>query len=578
MIIAYGFIISYSKYGEPATAGATGQSSTNETKHKYPFFQDINVMVFIGFAFLMTFLKTYRWSAIGINFILSAWVIQWSILTNSLWKRVFDNKWSIIEISMETIINAEFAAVSVLVAVGAVLGKLNFFQYIFMATWQTIFYSLANTIRLQVFKAIDLGGTMFIYTFGAIFGLAVSLAYQGIIKDFKRCKSNYNSNTFAFLGTIFLWMYWPSFNSALTSGNAQQRAIINTYLSLTGSNIAVFFCAPIFNKGKLNPEYILNATIAGGVIIANSADIIFYPWVAIIVGFFGGLISLYGYMAVNKFLFETLNLHDTCGINYLHGIPGILGSFIAMIIIAQAKESDLGDSYKILYSNWDTRSSYRQSLFQLANLGMIIGISLISGLICGFILRLFNTIERPFQDKELWEEDDDELELIKWMNFDEIVNSPQKKRIIDPKIINPPRYINSKAEKIPVPEVKPDPEPEPKNEIDLSVSSGGPAYTLKKRTSHILEELEIENNIRNLNIDQNSNNLILNFKYDTNHIPNPKKNTNTLLKFMKEKDNKNNKDNNNNDYLTNNNRNKRLEDVDEKDDYLETEKRNLKDN
>ena len=39
-------------------------------------------------------------------------------------------------------------------------------------------------------------------------------------------------------GTIFLWLFWPSFNGGLASGNAQYRAIINTYFSLTGSVVA----------------------------------------------------------------------------------------------------------------------------------------------------------------------------------------------------------------------------------------------------------------------------------------------------------------------------------------------------
>lgn len=31
----------------------------------YPFFQDVHIMIFIGFAFLMTFLHRYSWSAAG---------------------------------------------------------------------------------------------------------------------------------------------------------------------------------------------------------------------------------------------------------------------------------------------------------------------------------------------------------------------------------------------------------------------------------------------------------------------------------------------------------------------------------
>jgi len=29
----------------------------------------------------------------------------------------------------------------------------------------------------------------------------------------KKPSSSYNSNIFAFIGTLFLWMFWPSFNA-----------------------------------------------------------------------------------------------------------------------------------------------------------------------------------------------------------------------------------------------------------------------------------------------------------------------------------------------------------------------------
>lgn len=43
-------------------------------------FQDIHVMMFIGFGFLMTFLKRYGFSSVGFNFLVAAFVIQWSTL------------------------------------------------------------------------------------------------------------------------------------------------------------------------------------------------------------------------------------------------------------------------------------------------------------------------------------------------------------------------------------------------------------------------------------------------------------------------------------------------------------------
>lgn len=37
-------------------------------------------MIFVGFAFLMTFLKKYAYSATGFNLFVAALVVQWAIL------------------------------------------------------------------------------------------------------------------------------------------------------------------------------------------------------------------------------------------------------------------------------------------------------------------------------------------------------------------------------------------------------------------------------------------------------------------------------------------------------------------
>lgn len=49
-------------------------------------FQDIHVMIFVGFAFLMTFLKRYGYSATGFNLFLGALVIQWAIIARGIFE------------------------------------------------------------------------------------------------------------------------------------------------------------------------------------------------------------------------------------------------------------------------------------------------------------------------------------------------------------------------------------------------------------------------------------------------------------------------------------------------------------
>ena len=42
--------------------------------------------------------------------------------------------------------------------------------------------------------------------------------------------NRYTSDLFSLLGTLILWVLWPSFNGLLAVGAARHRAVINTYL------------------------------------------------------------------------------------------------------------------------------------------------------------------------------------------------------------------------------------------------------------------------------------------------------------------------------------------------------------
>lgn len=85
-------------------------------------------------------------------------------------------------------------------------------------------------------KIVDAGGSITVHSFGAYFGLAVSAVLRPKKEENDAGgheSSTYTSDLFAMVGTIFLWIFWPSFNSALLDDVTQQhRAILNTYLAL----------------------------------------------------------------------------------------------------------------------------------------------------------------------------------------------------------------------------------------------------------------------------------------------------------------------------------------------------------
>ena len=43
-------------------------------------FEEVHVMVFVGYGFLMIFLKRYGFSGLGYNFIVGTVAIQWSVV------------------------------------------------------------------------------------------------------------------------------------------------------------------------------------------------------------------------------------------------------------------------------------------------------------------------------------------------------------------------------------------------------------------------------------------------------------------------------------------------------------------
>ncbi len=202
---------------------------------------------------------------------------------------------------------------------------------------------------------------------------------------------SHNSMIFAFIGTFFLFLFWPSFNAGLFPTNSFERQVIviNTSLSLTASVIGTFVTTSIGRK-KFGIEEILNSTLAGGVIIGASAGLILNPAGALTIGFIGGVVSSLGYHYLSGFLEEKLGIYDSCGINNLHGIPGILGGLFSAIVLAaygsDPLDSDEAANLNFASNTFQGRTFNAQAGVQVAGTFISLGIALVTGLIIGFII------------------------------------------------------------------------------------------------------------------------------------------------------------------------------------------------
>lgn len=92
---------------------------------------------------------------------------------------------------------------------------------------------------------------MLIHTFGAYFGLACSrtfLSADDAKSSERNNKPTKTSDLFALIGTIYLFIFWPSFNCALAyEAAARHRTVLNTCYSIAMSCVVSYLLSKLFN-------------------------------------------------------------------------------------------------------------------------------------------------------------------------------------------------------------------------------------------------------------------------------------------------------------------------------------------
>jgi len=408
-IVLFGIYVEYDPlHTGPKKSDLTDQAGKNlEDAELYPMFQDVHVMMLIGFGFLMTFLKRHGFGSVGFNFLLTVYVIQWALLVNG-WFGGIGGDGGKIQLSLHSFLHADFAVAAILISFGAVLGVTSPTQLLVMATLEVVFYNVSIYVT-NGFKLSDVGGSVVIHMFGAYFGLAASF----VLGKFSPSKgekegSVYHSDIFAMIGTLFLWLFWPSFNAGPATGNDRHRAIINTIMSLSACTSTTFAMSSLLSKeNKFDMVHIQNAAIAGGVAMGASADFIVQPYGALLIGTVAGILSVVGYVYIQPALERAIGLHDTCGVHNLHGMPGILGACISAVVASVATRETYFDSYDGLMKRDG------QAAFQIYSLLASLAIAIGGGLITGFVMSM-NFLDRMrseelYEDEIFWECESEEI-------------------------------------------------------------------------------------------------------------------------------------------------------------------------
>jgi len=300
---------------------------------KYGSSMNILAMLLIGFGFLMVFVRGHGFSSITATFIVVSVAIPFYMLIKSYGSGDFTME----TVNIDTFIFAEFAAASLLITIGAPLGRLKMEQYFFLGILFIPAYILNEWLLLEsgYFEGfLDTGGSIVIHAFGAYFGLGVVANTLSKFKDDPGVAVDKNSNQFCLLGSMMLWIFWPSFTSALVAPDRVVLTVINTVFALCAATLATFLFSRLI-RGKIEIEDIANAALAGGVAIGSTCDVA-TPGMALLIGLCAGTLSTVGYALIAPKLEKLIKGTDTCGINNLHGMPGILGGLSAILITHNA--------------------------------------------------------------------------------------------------------------------------------------------------------------------------------------------------------------------------------------------------
>ncbi len=329
----------------------------------------ILAMLLVGFGFLMVFLRGHEFSSLTATFL----AVSISMPVYMILKSFLGEEFEVLNVS--GFLFAEFAAASLLICMGAVLGRLKMDQYFVLAILFTIAYYFNEWLLLESgFFAgfLDTGGSVAIHAFGAYFGLGVVATTDKKFAGKPGPKADKISNEFCLLGSMILWLFWPSFTSSVAEPERSFLTVLNTILALCGSTLATYIFTKLI-RGKIEIEDIANAALAGGVCIGSTCSTA-SPGYAMIIGICAGILSTVGFSIIAPKVCALIRGTDTCGVHNLHGMPGLLGGLFAIAI------------------------NHNPGV-QIGAVVATVVVGLVLGRVCGVLLGLMGTKEDTYDDE-----------------------------------------------------------------------------------------------------------------------------------------------------------------------------------
>ncbi|HUC60613.1 MAG TPA: ammonium transporter [Alphaproteobacteria bacterium] len=295
-----------------------------------------------------------------------------------------------------------FAAITVIILAGSVLGRMNFTAWaIFVPLWMTFSYtvgafSLWGGGWLASMGAVDFSGGYVIHLAAGVSGFVAAAVVGPRIKE-DREHFPPNSLLMALAGAGILWLGWNGFNGGDPYfANADAGgAVLNTNVT-TAVSLLVWMSMDRMTYGKPSIVGAINGMIAGLVGITPGAGFV-NVWGAIIIGICTGIIPWFFMNKVAKTKLM-MKVDDTLGVLSTHGVAGLLGGLLVGILadpnmllyVGTEKDAPGVSTTGWLYGNFD------QFLLQVYAAAFII----VYNIIVTFIILKVISIFVPLKYKE----------------------------------------------------------------------------------------------------------------------------------------------------------------------------------
>jgi ammonium transporter, Amt family len=302
-----------------------------------------------------------------------------------------------------------FAAITVIILGGALLGRMNFKAWmLFVPLWMTLVYPVGAFLIwgggwLAQQGAVDFSGGYVIHVAAGISGVvAAAVVGPRLLKD--RLENNPSNLLMAIAGGGLLWLGWNGFNGGdpYTANANAAAAVLNTNLA-TATALLVWMLLDVFMTGKSNVAGMINGMIAGLVAITPAAGFV-NGFAAIAIGAAGAIIPWVTMKYLPKVNFFA-KIDDTLGVMHTHLFPGAIGGLMtglladpAMVVYPGSGATPASAVTGLFYGN------PHQFVVQLGALAVIVVYDAIATFIVINIVRIFVPLRMPDKHLEMGDE------------------------------------------------------------------------------------------------------------------------------------------------------------------------------